>query len=64
MSMKLITELEKLHAFLHGAHLSTVDDNAGVVLHQACQKVDDLLKLIQESRNHALESVLDAGSQG
>lgn len=64
MSMKLVTELEKLHSFLHGAHLCTGDDNAGVVLHQACHKVDDILKLIQDSRNATLERVLDGGLQG
>ncbi len=63
MSIKLVTELEKLHAFLHGAHLATADDNAGGVLHMACHKIDDILKLIQDACNHALESVKEISNE-
>jgi hypothetical protein len=51
MSMKLVTELEKLREFLHGAHLATNDDNAGALLHMACHKVDDLIKLVDKDSN-------------
>lgn len=40
---KLKQDLEKLRAFLHGAHLATNDDNASTLLHQACHKIDDIL---------------------
>lgn len=48
--MKLINELERLRDFLHGAHLATNDDNAGGVLHQACHKIDDILKGMAENQ--------------
>lgn len=49
--MNFEIELEKLRAFLHGAHLATNDDNSSGVLHQACHKVDDILKWIAEDRS-------------
>lgn len=51
--MKLVNELEKLREFLHGAHLATNDDNAGSLLHMACHRVDDLIKLVDKD-NHEL----------
>ena len=44
MSRKLHNGLEKLREFLHGAHMATNDENASGVLHQACHKIDDILK--------------------
>lgn len=44
--VNVIHELEKLREFLHGAHLASSDDNAGVVLHQACHKIDELLLML------------------
>lgn len=41
---KLKQELEKLHAFLHGAHHASGDENASSTFHQACHKVQDILK--------------------
>ena len=41
---KLKHELEKLHAFLHGAHNATSQEEAASTYHQACHKIDDILK--------------------
>ncbi len=53
--MKLINELEKLREFLHGAHLATNDDNAGALLHMACHRVDDLIKLVDKDTDELRE---------
>ena len=37
-------ELEKLYAYLHGAHSATNDEEAAATFHQACHKLDDILK--------------------
>lgn len=44
---ELINELEMLHAFLHGAHLATADENCSSLLHLACHKIDEILKGIK-----------------
>lgn len=49
--MDMVLELEKLREFLHGAHLATNDENAGGLLHQACHKIDEILrKLVENGR--------------
>lgn len=46
---KLIHALEKLHQFLHGAHLATPDIDAAETFHHACHKIEDIIKDI---KNH------------
>ncbi len=44
---EVLSDLDILREFLHGAHLATTDDNAGVVLHLACHKVDAIINYIK-----------------
>jgi hypothetical protein len=44
---KIKHELEKLYAFLNGAHLATNDENASGTFHQACHKLQDILGMFQ-----------------
>lgn len=60
MGTKIVLELEKLREFLHGAHLATNDDNAGGVLHQACHKVDDIIRALSD--NHRMNMDVLFGS--
>jgi hypothetical protein len=45
---KIKHELEKLHAFLHGAHNATSQEEASSTFHQACHKIDDILKELEK----------------
>jgi hypothetical protein len=41
---KLKHELEKLYAYLHGAHSATNETKATATFNQACHKIDEILK--------------------
>lgn len=45
---KIKIELEKLYQFLHGAHNASNDENASATFHQACHKLQDIIKDIPE----------------
>lgn len=44
---QVVTELEKLREFTHGSHLTTHDENVGVVLHMICHKIDEVISDIK-----------------
>lgn len=40
---KIISDLEKLHEFLYGAHLASTEHEAAATLHRACHMVNDIV---------------------
>jgi hypothetical protein len=47
----IILQLEKLHQFLHGAHLVCDHDNSSATFHKACHLVQDLINMIKNDKN-------------
>lgn len=44
---KVITDLEKLHEFLYGAHLANTEAESAACFHRACHTVKDIIHDIQ-----------------